>query len=64
MIPALPRLVFDLHIRILSPLAANIFFYEKNIFKTRALLTRIVLSISSAKNQAWFPCGTLISDLK
>ena len=61
---ALRRLVFDLQSGLVSRLEAQIYFFEKNIFKTRALLRRFVLSISSPKNHALIPRGTLISDLK
>ena len=64
MILGLPWLVFDLQISKLPPLEGHIFCFEKNIFETWALLTRFDLSISSAKNQAWFPRATLICTMK
>ena len=52
MIIAFQRLVFNLQIGLVSRLEAKLFCFEKNILETRALLTRFVLSISSAKTQA------------
>ena len=60
MIIAFQRLVIDLQIGLVSRLEAKIFCFEKNIFETRALLMRFVLSISSAKNHAWFARRNLI----